>query len=282
MIGRLIASMPQVSIVIPAFNEERAIAGVVLALKALPIDPEVIVVDDGSTDDTAHVAEQSGARVVRHAGNAGYGASLKDGIDAANCETIVISDADGTYPIEKIPHLVAIFNKGFHMVVGARQGKEYRGSFFKMPARIIFKFLAEFTTGRNIPDVNSGLRVFRKSEVKQFFPDLCNGFSFTTTITLVYMLTGKTVAYEPIPYEKRIGRSKVKILRDSVRTLQYMTEVIVRYNPLKLFLLLAILTFLWGIPFAIFIDVFALFLAGIGAMIVFGIGLLAEAARKKG
>jgi hypothetical protein len=166
------------------------------------------------------------------------------------------------------------------MVVGARQGASYRGSLLKMPARFIFTLLAEFTTGRTIPDVNSGMRVFRKNDVLPYFSDICNGFSFTTTITLIYMLTGKSVTYIPISYEKRIGRSKVKIIRDSLRTLQYMTEVIACYNPLKLFLLLSLLALLWGIVCAFLIHPFALFFGATAALIIFALGVSVRASRK--
>lgn len=231
--------MKQFSIIIPALNEEKGIARVLDTIASTLPDAEVIVVDDASKDETARIAESKGAQVVRHPTNAGYGRSLKDGIKHASHDIIVISDADGSYPIEQIPALLTKMEEGFDMVVGARHGKAYRGSFLKMPARILLKFLVEFTTGKHIPDINSGLRVFRKSQVMPFFPDLCEGFSFTTTITLVYMLTGKFVAYIPIQYHKRVGRSKVRIIRDSLMTLQYITEAMANYNPIKLYLLLS-------------------------------------------
>lgn len=273
--------MAQVSIVIPAFNEQDGIGRVLNALSALPGAPEVVVVDDGSTDETATAARAAGAVVVRHPANAGYGASLKSGIRAASNDIIVITDADGTYPINRIPDLVETFEQGFDMVVGARQGREYQGSFLKMPARAVFKMLVEFTTGRSIPDINSGLRVFRKSTVLPHFPEICNGFSFTTTITLIYMLTGKLVTYRPIAYEKRVGRSKVKIFRDSVRTLQYIVECIVRYNPLKLFLLLCMLCVLWSLVFIPFFGPIAVFFGGLTTILAAAFGLLAEAHRTR-
>jgi glycosyltransferase involved in cell wall biosynthesis len=272
--------MHPVTVLIPAFNEEKGIGAVVDAVRALKLHGEVLVVDDGSTDKTAEVAREHGARVIRRAGNAGYGRTLKDGIAAAAHETIVVTDADGTYPVDKIPELLEVFSGGYEMVVGARQGSAYRGTFLKMPARIVFKFLAEFATGRRIPDINSGLRVFNKSDAMRCFPDLCNGFSFTTTITLVYMLTGRTVGYVPVPYYHRVGRSKVKIIRDSLRTLQYLTEAIVRHNPIKFFLLLSILTFLGSCVFTVFLGLAALFEGFLASAIVFALGLVAEAARR--
>ncbi len=279
--------MTSYSVIVPAFNEEKAIALVVDAIRALPHSPEVIVVDDGSTDATADAARRCNATVIRHPSNAGYGKSIMDGIRMAQNDIIVITDADGTYPIESIPHLIHKIEEGFEMVVGARSGTAYRGSFLKMPARIVLKFLVEFVTGRSIPDINSGLRAFRKSTVMPYFPHLCQGFSFTTTITLIYMLTAKLVTYIPISYSRRIGRSKVRVVRDSLRTLQYVTEVVVTFNPLKFFLLLSILcsvvsvllllVALLYLPFVVIFS--AIFL--LSAILLFGIGLQTEALRRR-
>lgn len=272
--------MARVSIVIPAYNEEGAIGPVLDALRALPIDAEIIVVDDGSTDRTAVIAEQHGARVIRHAMNAGYGRSVKDGVKNAQTDIIVLSDADGTYPIEKIPELLARFDQGVDMVVGARQGAEYRESFFKSIARYFLKSIVEYATGRFIPDVNSGLRVFRASIAKPYFTDICDGFSFTTTITLVFMLTHRSVDYIAIPYHKRVGKSKVKMLKDTLRTLQYITECIVRYNPLKLFIILCLLCLIAGIGLSFVSGPVALLLGFLASIIVFSIGLIAESMRR--
>ncbi len=249
-------------------------------LRALPLQAEIIVVDDASVDATARIAAEHGARVIRHAGNCGYGRSVKDGVAIAMHDTIIVTDADGTYPIDQIPLLLETYEKGFDMVVGARQGPAYRGTFLKMPARYVFKAIVEFTTGRHIPDINSGLRVFSKRTVETYFRDICNGYSFTTTITLIYLLTGKMVTYVAIPYNKRIGRSKVKIIRDSLRTLQYITECIVRYNPLKLFILFALLSLIVG-AIGIFISPALFVMGALFAILIFALGCVAEALRGK-
>jgi polyisoprenyl-phosphate glycosyltransferase len=281
--------MTSYSVIIPALNEEGGIHSVIDRLHALSPRPEVIVVDDGSTDRTGAIASEAGAKVIRHPSPGGYGRSLKDGILSASSDVIAIADADGTYPVERIPDLLAALEQGYDMVVGARTGRHYRGSFLKMPARIIFKWLVEFTTGRSIPDINSGLRVFRKSEVTQYFDDLCNGFSFTTTITLIYMLTGKFLHYVLIDYGKREGKSKVRIIRDSLRTLQYITEVIAVYNPLKLFILISGLLglagalllcgalFSQGEPLLMLTGSLAIFTS----FIVFSLGILTHARSKR-
>lgn len=271
------------TVIVPALNEEEGIASTLDSLHSLDPRPEIIVVDDGSTDRTREIASSKGAKTLSHPVPGGYGRSLKDGIQAATHDIIAITDADGTYPVERLPEFVRALGAGYDMVVGARQGKHYRGSFLKMPARLAFKWLVEFTTGQRISDVNSGLRVFRRSQCQRYFGDLCNGFSFTTTITLVYHLTGKFVLYQPIDYRPRIGSSKVRFVRDSLRTLQYITEVIATYNPLKLFVLLSgilgILFLLSLIGFLVTQEPLLLFLGTlflVGSFLVFGMGILAH------
>ena len=157
------------SVIIPAYNEGTVIAVTVFdILKVLKLNniegAEIIVVNDGSTDRTAEMAIKAGAILINHPHNIGYGRSLKDGIKAAKYDTIIITDADGTYPLEMIPILYSEYEKGFDMVVGARQGANYDESFKKKMLRLVLKKLVEFTAGRKIPDINSGLRVFSKQE----------------------------------------------------------------------------------------------------------------------
>lgn len=272
--------MEKVSVVIPALNEGPAIGAVLDAVRALAIDAEIVVVDDGSTDDTGAVAAAHGAKVVRHAANLGYGRSIKDAVRAATTDVIVLTDADGTYPIARIPDLIAEFGKGFDMVVGARQGAVYRGTFLKSTLRWFLRKVVEFASGRSVPDVNSGLRVFRKSSVEQFFPDICDGFSFTTTITLVCNLTHRTIAYVPIAYDKRVGHSKVRLARDTLRTLQYITECIVRYNPLKLFVVLSAAALFAGFASLPFVGPFGILFGFNAAVVTFALGCVAETWRR--
>jgi glycosyltransferase involved in cell wall biosynthesis len=227
------------TVVIPALNEEEGVGEVVRRMRAIMDGTgqpyEVIVVDDGSSDATAERAKEAGATVLRHPQNAGYGAGLKTGIVCAQYDRIVIADADGTYPIERIPDLIAESDR-FDMVVGARQGKYYRESLFKEPARIGLGKLCEWVTGTRIPDVNSGLRVFRTALARQYFHVISQGFSFTTTITLAALSNGYFVRYVPVDYYRRVGKTKVKLLRDTLRTTQIILQAIVYYNPIKLFL----------------------------------------------
>lgn len=233
------------SIVIPAYNEADGIGDTLKEIFALrlPCSYEVIVVNDASKDNTAEKAKEFGIRLINNVQNSGYGYSLKHGIQSAVYENIIILDADGTYPVSSIPEMINEFEKGYDMVVGARQGKYYHGTLFKRVARFFFKKLSEFTSGRKIPDINSGFRVFRKDVAIKFFKALSSGFSFTTTITLAFMLNSYSVKYLPVPYQKRAGSSKVRYVRDTLRSAQIIIEAIVLYNPLKLFLLLV--GFLW-------------------------------------
>lgn len=241
-----------ISVVLPAFNEQGAMASTIAELAAMlekaQLTPfEILVVDDGSTDGTGREAEAAGARLISHPQNIGYGRSLKDGITAARYDTIVICDADGSYPAEEIPRMVAEHRRGIQMVVGARRAVGHREGLFKSMLRFVLKSLVEFTAGRRIPDVNSGLRVFSRSEVMPYFRHLSDRFSFTTSQTLAYLLSHCSVVYLPIVYRPRIGKSKVNLLRDSLRTLQYISQAILIYNPIKLFLVLAGIAAILGV-----------------------------------
>lgn len=276
-----------ISIVIPALNEEGTIVSTVLRVKetlerAELLPYEIIVVDDGSSDGTAQLAGDSGAKIVSHPHNVGYGRSLKDGIRAAQYDIIVITDADGTYPIENIPQLVQEYQKGFDMVVGARTGEHYRESMIKAPLRKILKAIVEFTATRKIPDINSGLRVFSRTTVIPYFNHLCDTFSFTTSMTLAYMMNGRFVRYVPIEYLERNGQTKVRLFRDSMRTMQYIVEAATYYNPLKVFAFFSfICLFLAGTSLvsALIFQLASLFALGVGAillsLLMMGLGLIA-------
>jgi glycosyltransferase involved in cell wall biosynthesis len=276
-----------ISVVIPALNEAtgigKTVADVSSVLAAANLTPsEIVVVDDGSTDQTGKIAAAAGARVIRHPHNVGYGRSLKDGITAAQYDMIAICDADGTYPASAIPELVRLHREGFDMAVGQRQGQHYRQSLLKMPMRALLRFLVEWTAGRRIPDINSGLRVFSRAAVMQYFSHLCDTFSFTTSMTLAYMMTGRFVGYTPIDYFERAGRSKVRLFRDALRTLQYIVEAILYYNPLKLFLLFSLIclvaaALMMAVSFYFKIVTGVMLAVGIAmtSVVVFGIGLLA-------
>lgn len=277
------------SIVIPVYNEDKAIVATIeeihsILKKSKITEYEIIAVNDGSSDGTQEKLDQcQSIKVIHHPHNLGYGRSLKSGIAAAQNDIIIITDADLTYPFDEVPKLLKAFEKGFDMVVGARTGEHYRESVLKSPMRKILKFLVEFTVGRKIDDVNSGLRIFRKSVVQPLFSHLCDTFSFTTSMTLAYMMTGRFVAFIPIRYEKREGKTKVKLFKDSLRTLRYILQAINYYNPLKIFLLFFICCIgLSGLGFlgsAVF-DLRSGFFLGVGgllvSLIILSLGLVAD------
>lgn len=241
---------PGVTVVIPALNEEAGIRPTLEQLnamaKTLGQPCEILVVDDGSSDGTRAVAEEAGARVISHPKPGGYGHALKTGIRHATHETIVIIDADATYPVDEIPTLVAKIGD-FDLVVGARTGPHYRKMALLSPMRTCFLLLTNFVSGTWIPDPNSGLRAFRRSEVLPLLDRLPRAFSFTTTQTLIMTLEGAFICYHPVAYHRRVGKRKVRIVRDTLRVAQTLVEVVLRHNPLKLFLLLALLPFLAAI-----------------------------------
>ena len=231
--------MAMVSVVIPAYNEEGGLAEVVRGLRARMESSgrpfEIIVVDDGSVDGTLEVARGLGVHVIAHHVNRGYGAALKTGIRKARGEHILICDGDGTYPPESIPELLGHIDDN-DMVVAARTGASVDIPFFRRLAKGILRRLAIFLSDSAIPDLNSGLRAFRKDAVLHFFPILPSGFSFTTTITLAMLCNEGRVEYVPINYSKRTGRSKIRPLRDTINFLLLITRTILYFNPLKIFL----------------------------------------------
>lgn len=234
----------EISILVPAFNEAGGIRKTIEALRETfdqtRCRHEIIVIDDGSSDNTVEIAQACGAMVISHPENLGYGAALKTGIKRAQYKWVAITDADGTYPIGEFPNLLKHI-PAFDMVVGSRTGTFYAGGWFKRAGRTFFKWLSEFATGRSIPDINSGMRVFRRDFVLEQFKHISTGFSFTTTLTLSMMLEGQFVKYVPISYSNRTGPSHVRYSRDTLRAAQIVVQAILWYNPVKVFLPLAVL-----------------------------------------
>lgn len=283
-----------VSIVIPAYNEEQAIGSVLEQLlrvmneSGLPY--EVIVVDDGSQDATAGVAERcEGVVVLRHKGNRGYGAALKTGLRHARHELVCITDADGSYPSERIPDLIARLERdGCDMMVGARVGENVAIPLIRRPAKWAIGRLANFVAGESIPDLNSGLRVFRREVALRLFNMLPNGFSFTTTITLAMLTNGYLVDYVPIDYHARMGRSKIRPIQATLNFIQLVLRIALYFAPLKVFLplsgLLLLLAVAWGV-FSRFVlgqlaDVSTMVIA-MGAVQVAVVGLVAELVNRR-
>jgi glycosyltransferase involved in cell wall biosynthesis len=241
------------SVIVPAYQEAASIEAVAdelsRVLRELPCATELIVVDDGSEDDTAACAARvRGVRVVRNPVNLGYGHSLLRGLAVARGEIIGICDADGSYPAAALPRLFARIQQGVDHAIGARTGVHMRDRWM---ARQVYRWLCGYVVACRVPDANSGLRIFRREVVERLRGDLCRGFSFTTSLTLASLMAGYVVAFEEIPYGRRVGRSHVRF-RDTLRTAQYLFQLIALYNPLKLFLpVIALAAALAGVAFAL-------------------------------
>jgi glycosyltransferase involved in cell wall biosynthesis len=215
----------------------------------------LIVVDDGSTDATAARAEAAGARVIRHAGNRGYGAALKTGILAARGAIVVITDADGTYPNERIPEIVGLMRDN-DMVVGARTGANVSIPLARRPAKWVLGKLANYLSESRIPDLNSGLRAFRRETAIRYFPILPRKFSFTTTITLAMLVNDHAVAFLPVDYHSRRGRSKIRPIPDTLNFLALIIRTVLYFRPLKIFLPVSFALFLASIAIFVYSAMF--------------------------
>jgi len=281
--------MQEVTVVIPAYNEERALDSVLKTLLTImdrsKMTYEIIVVDDGSQDSTAQVAEQyEKVRVLRHRSNRGYGAALKTGIRHARYDLICITDADGTYPIKRIPDLVNHLAKDeCDMIIGARTGEEVRIPLVRRPAKWVIRQLANFVAGEPIPDLNSGLRVFRRQVALRLFNLLPNRFSFTTTITLAMLTNGYIVDYTPINYYARVGRSKIRPIQDTLHFVQLVWRIALYFAPLKIFLPTSTLLFALAVAWAVFSKFILGRLADVSTLVIVMtafqvavIGMLAE------
>ena len=244
---------PTIAVVIPAFNEEGAVQATVedvrRALDGARVSHEIIVVNDGSSDNTVVAARASGARVVNFTDNGGYGHALKAGIAASDSDLVAILDADGTYPPEALPAMIQMAALS-DMVVGDRGPGMTNVPFVRRPAKWILKVLASILARRKINDVNSGLRVFRRPALERFVPLLPDGYSFTTTITLCMLASNLTVVYYPIHYGQRIGHSKIKA-RHFFKFVFLVVRLTVLFQPLRIFLPLGAILFVAGVASAI-------------------------------
>jgi len=237
--------LQSLSIVIPAKNEAGAIGAVVKGARSNFPDAEIIVVDDGSDDETAATAESAGARVVRHPESLGNGAAVKSGARAANGEIIAFMDGDGQHDASEFAGLLARLDDGFDMVIGARDSGSH-ANVGRLYANGLYNVIASWLTGRRIPDLTSGFRVARAALFKQFLYLLPNGFSYPTTITMAFLRSGYPIRFEPIPVGQRIGKSHIRPLRDGIRFMVIIFKIATLYAPLKIFLPISALFFATG------------------------------------
>ena len=269
------------SIVIPAKNESGAIGTVVTtALEKFP-DAEIIVVDDGSGDDTAAVASAAGAKVISHPESLGNGAAVKSGARAATGDLIAFMDGDGQHDAGELDPLIQRLDDGFEMAIGARDTGSH-ASIGRLFANGLYNSIASMLTGRKILDLTSGFRVARAEKFKQFLYLLPNGFSYPTTITMAFLRSGYPIVFEPIFAAKRVGKSHIRPIRDGVRFLVIIFKVATLYSPLKVFLPASFLFFVTGAGYYAFTYITAARFTNMSmlmisaAVIIFLIGLVSE------
>lgn len=254
------------SIIVPVYNERNVIEKSILQLKQIKgnidFDWEIILINDGSNDGTEVILNklsQEDFKIINHPRNKGYGAALKTGVRAAKYAYVAITDADKTYPDERIPEFFhEVLEKDLDMLVGARTGDKVKTSLMRKPAKWILNKIANYLINVKIPDVNSGFRVMRKEVVELFLNILPNGFSFTATITLAMEINGYSTKYEPIDYFGREGKSKIKPIEDTLNFFQLIIRTVLYFNPLKVF-----------IPLSLFLVLFA-FLVLFGSWLILG------------
>ena len=269
------------SIVIPARNEALSLCDMLPRLLTLADTAEIIVVDDGSSDNTPDLCSKFKVKHLRHHYPMGNGAAIKTGARAAHGETIIFMDADGQHKPEDIPELLAKFAEGYDMVVGARRSGSHAGA-HRAVANDVFSRLASWMVMQNIEDLTSGFRVVNAAKFRQFLYLLPNGFSYPTTITMSFFRAGYGVAYVPIDAPRRIGKSHIRPFRDGVRFLLIIIKIGTLYSPQKLFLPISASFFLTGLGYYLytylsvgrFSNMSALMF--ISAILTFLIGIVSE------
>ena len=271
----------RISLILPAKNEANGLRRALPGVRELLPEAEIIVVDDGSTDETAEVARENGATVLRSPYSMGNGAAIKRGARAATGEILVFMDADGQHNAQLSPRLLARLDEGYDMVVGAR-GWGDQASVGRGLANGLYNRVASVMTGFVVADLTSGFRAVRADKFREFLHLLPNGFSYPTTITMAFFRSAYAIAYEPIPVAPRIGKSHIRPLRDGLRFMLIIFKIATLYSPLKLFAPLGLLFALLGtanyaytfITESRFTNMSALLFSA--AVIIFLIGLISE------
>ena len=269
------------SIILPAKNEAAALVDLLPKLRRSWPDAEIIVVDDGSTDDTPRTCLEAGVRSVRQPYSMGNGAAIKRGAREACGDILVFMDADGQHEPALIGRLLERLGRGFDMVVGARDWSGQAG-IGRGVANTLYNWLASRMTGFAVKDLTSGFRAVRADKFREFLHLLPNGFSYPTTCTMAFFRSAYSVAYEPVPVAQRLGRSHIRPLRDGVRFLLIIFKIATLYSPLKLFVPASVAFFLLGAGYYGYTFVTAHRLTNMSvllfsaAVIVFLIGLISE------
>ena len=274
------ADASAVSVIIPAYNEGPAIAAVVAALGSAGAWREIIVVDDGSGDDTSERARQAGAIVVRHPYNKGNGAAVKSGIRRASGEFVLIVDGDGQHRAADAQRLVARLGE-YDLVVGARSAATQATQARRLGNGALNRF-ASYLTGRHIPDLTSGFRAARRECLLEFLHLLPNGFSTPTTTTLAFIKGGYNVAFEPTDADARVGDSKIRLARDGTKFFVIILKIVTLFSPLRVFLPIALASFVLGTGYAMWTIATQMRITNSSvllimlAVVVFLVGLVSE------
>lgn len=274
-------SKTHLSIILPAKDESQSLPAVLDKIRTLHPDAELVVVDDGSQDNTSELARRAGAAIVQHPYSLGNGAAVKAGARIAQGQVLVFMDADGQHAPEDIARLLELHAKGYDMVVGARAGTS-QASFGRHVANTIYNLLASWMVGHEIADLTSGFRVVDAIRFRKFLHLLPNGFSYPTTITMSFFRAGYRVGYTPISAGRRHGKSHIRPLRDGARFLVIIFKVGTLYSPLKIFLPISFAFFMTSLCYYLytfltehrFTNMSALMF--ITSVLIFLIGLVSE------
>ncbi|MEN9849544.1 MAG: hypothetical protein RL368_2284 [Pseudomonadota bacterium] len=273
--------MPYLSIILPCLNEAASLKTLLPRLRALHPEAELVVVNDGSSDDSVEIAKQAGAVVVTHPYTQGNGAAIKNGARVATGEVLVFMDADGQHKPEDIARLLEKFKQGFDMVVGARNAAS-QASFGRLCANSFYNWFSSAMVGHQIEDLTSGFRAVSAEKFKEFIYLLPNTFSYPTTITMAFFRAGYSVAYLPIIAPQRIGKSHIKPFKDGVRFLLIIFKIGTLYSPLKLFFPLSLSFFFTGLGYYTYTFLSSNRFTNMGvvlfttAILIFLIGLVSE------
>jgi len=274
----------EVTIIIPAYNEEEGIGEVIDKIKDTmgnaKANHEIIVVNDGSTDETAAIVKEKSVKLIQHPYNKGYGAALKTGVKNARGDIVLFIDADAQQTADDIPRLLEPMGE-YDMVIG-RRTKGSKIPLLRRLGKFILSSLANYLAGQKIPDLNSGFRAIKKEIVLKYIGILPDTFSFTTTITLATIKEGYNLKYVPIKTGERVGSSKVKLFQDGVRFIMLILRTIVLFDPMKVFLPPSIVLFLMGFSYLVYELVLysnvpdASVLLILSSILIFFLGMLSD------
>jgi glycosyltransferase involved in cell wall biosynthesis len=244
-----VADPSTTSVVVPAYNEAASVGPLVAALRSAALWHQIIVVDDGSADQTAERAREAGATVVRHPYNKGNGAAVKTGIRTATGEYVLIIDGDGQHRAADAARIVSKLGE-FDLVIGARSAGTQASS-ARLLGNSALNWLASYLTGRKVPDLTSGFRAARRAHLREFLHLLPNGFSTPTTTTLAFIKAGYNVWFEPVEAESRVGKSKIRFVRDGMKFLLIVLKIVTLFSPLRVFMPVSLIAFAAGAGYAV-------------------------------